>query len=642
VSGTPWPEPIATASGATAAAILRQLWSESERVEAAVADPDRLQELLGPCDGIASPRVVRVIATASTARQTPAEWRITVVDRLPAPDLLLFYHDGSSFPDSALVFTAGIASRSWVTYYRRPIVLHHLRERFNKLASGESARPALAAGSIREQPARPVMLSADPSSDKLPDPESVAPTELYRRVLSAHFDGHQSSADDSKCVRLTLAAHQARAYERACDIMARYGGVIVADAVGLGKTYIGLRLVQRTLDDGGRVVVVVPAALRDQWERELAYLCGGTPSSQPAAAATSDNLDLWVKEDGAVTLLSMESLGRNNFDVARHRGADLVLIDEAHNFRNPLTRRYRALSDLVRHSSVALLTATPINNTLLDLQHLIDLFAAPGAFRHLGISDYRQTFRSAAEGDGDIRPIISACVLRRTRQFLRRYYGRISVRDPLNGGEVELRFPERRPPVAVEYDLAGTYGELFAGLEEWLEALTFPAINPVADPDDAGDSLACPGELLKIILLKRLESSAEAFRSTVVQQLAWCNTALRAIDAGRVLTRPDYRASFRGPADDPGSQLAFFELMLPAPSIEPDRVDEFRVGLENDTAILSRIHSALVAIGPEGDRKLKQLIELLDGPLHGQKVRSSHRSIARAHASASTAPAEAK
>ena len=96
----------------------------------------------------------------------------------------------------------------------------------------------------------------------------------------------------------------------------------------------------------------------------------------------ADNLDLWIREDESVAVLSQESLGRRGFDAAAHRGAELVLIDEAHNFRNPTTRRYRALSDLVRHSRVALLTATPINNTLLDLQHLIDLFAAPSAPNH--------------------------------------------------------------------------------------------------------------------------------------------------------------------------------------------------------------------------------------------------------------------
>jgi hypothetical protein len=316
----------------------------------------------------------------------------------------------------------------------------------------------------------------------------------------------------------------------------------------------------------------------------------------------------------------MESLGRAAFDPVALRGADLVLVDEAHNFRNPATRRYRNLADLLRHTKVALLTATPINNTILDLQHLIDLFAAPGAFRHLGIADYRQAFRRAAADDADLRTVISACVVRRTRRFLRAHYGPVRVRDPRSDRQIELRFPKRLPPVPVEYDLAGTYGDLLTGLEGWLEDLHFHTVEPAAGDTAGAEPGTCPGELLKIIMLKRLESSTEALRSTVVQQLAWSNTALRAIDAGRILTRPDYRAGFQGPADDPGSQLALFQLMLPAPSIEPCRIAELRRSLEHDARVLARIRDALVAVGPGGDRKLHRLIELLDGPLAGKKL----------------------
>ena len=617
----PWPEPIASTSDEATTAMVRQLWSKADRVDALVADVNRLHLLVGIHATEDNSRSVRVVTRTYPIATSGTDWQYTVVRQALSSEFILFYPSRSTFADSALVFTGSLGGKGWVTFHRRPFVLHRLHECFNSLV----AQPPMAVAAVREQssinkPIRPATSSA-PSRE----PELVSPATLYRRVLSAHFSGHEAKSGESqrRGSAPILAAHQERAYERARDILDRYGGVIIADAVGLGKTFIGLRLLEHITQSGRRALVIVPAALRDQWERELLYL---TSAPQTKSRLTekngepSDTLDLWVREFGQVTLLSMESLGRSGFDPSPYRGADLVMVDEAHNFRNPATQRYHRLADLARHSQVALLTATPINNSILDLQHLLDLFAAPGAFRHLGISDYRDTFRRAAAGDGDIRPIVSTCVLRRTRNFLRVHYGEIKLRDPRSDREIELRFPKRTPPIAVDYDLAGVYGKLFAGLEGWLGELRFPFFSSNEDDEHPDHRVLGSGELLKIILLKRLESSIEAFRCTVIQQLAWCNTALSAMKAGRVLSRPDYRALFKGPDDDPGSQLAFFELMLPSPTMEVSQIDEFRSALQSDVQILARIHAALSAVGPLGDRKLQKLVELLDGPLAGAKV----------------------
>lgn len=643
-NGAPWPELNPCEPSEATAGLVTRLCAAASRLEAVLADAHWLIEVCGMEDDGSSGRVPRsahVVTAAPADAAGPRMWRWTITDRPLVPEFLLFYTETTTFPHSALIFAGAAGRRSWVTFHRRPAVLYRLRERFRELTAGQgpgagdieaaSGRPAAApfrpfvaaAASVREERAEPddVESRGGETRPAAAGPASfVAPSQLYARVLSAHFADPAANRDgDRPTSAPNLAAHQQRACERARDILDRYGGVIIADAVGLGKTYIGLRLLERALETGGRVLVIVPAALRDQWKRELSYLMK-TPTDR-ASHRDCDNLDLWVRERiaGDVLLISHESLGRRDFEPETYRGADLILIDEAHNFRNPSTRRYRNLSMLCRHSQLVLLTATPINNTVLDLQHLIDLFAAPGAFRHLGIPDYRRAFRDAGTRSDDLRAIISACVLRRTRRFLREHYGDVEVRDPRTGGRVRLRLPERRPPIAVEYDLAGTYGDLFDRMEEWLGGLRFPAIA-ADEVDRAGESIASSGGLLKIILLKRLESSIAALRRTIVQQIAWCDTALRALEAGRVLTRPDYRATFRGGADDPGSQLAFFELMLPAPSADPARIREFRRALESDLRVLADAHSAITAIGPHGDRKAQQLIRLIEGPLAGRKV----------------------
>ena len=616
-----WPQPIASSSDEAAIAMVRQLWYKAGRVEALVADVNRLQVLLGSKTIEDTPRSVQVVTRAYPVTECPENWRYTVIGQDLHSEFILLYPVGSTFPDGAVVFTGGMGGGGWVTFHRRPFVLHRLRERFNSLV----ALQPMGVAAVREpSPIDKVPLPVV-SAARRREPNLVSPATLYRCVLSAHYSERAAThgASPRPGSAPILAAHQERAYERARDILDRFGGVVIADAVGLGKTFIGLRLLEQIVQTGGRALLIVPASLRDQWARELLYLTSPPQTSPRLTEKTDDpkgTLDLWVRELGNVTLISIESLGRSGFDPSPYRGADLVMVDEAHHFRNPATNRYRRLADLARHSQVALLTATPINNTVMDLRHLLDLFAAPGAFRYLGISDYRDTFRRAAAGDGDIRPIISACVVRRTRAFLKEYFGEIRLRDPTADRDIELRFPKRAQPTAVDYDLAGTYGELFAGLEDWLSELRFPFFNSNEDGEQEDLSIAGSGNLLKIILLKRLESSIEAFRCTVIQQLAWCNTALSAMKAGRVLSRPDYRALFKGPDDDPGSQLVFFELMLPAPTMETSQIEDFRNALEGDLRVLARIHAALSAVGLTGDRKLQRLVDLLDGPLAGRKV----------------------
>ncbi len=650
MSGANWLSTLVAEPDVALGSIVRGIWARADRVDVAIAQRAWLQAVVAGAPGC--PRFVRAVSSEDPGDATAQDlnaasapdaagislhdqasgaeprWSTWASPEPPVPEFLLSYQKDASFPDIAVLFT-GPSDRRWATLHRRPVVLHRLREHFEALLARASLAPALSSSPSRPQSPRPESATVRECAGGAGGFEQVSvvdPAELYRLALAVHFaDAADAQAEDALGLSGTLAAHQRRAYERACAIVDRYGGVIIADAVGLGKTYIGLRLLARALQAGQRALVIVPAALKGQWKRALAYL---TPDprdldGQDTARAEVDNLDFWVNETltGDFTLLSMEALGRPSFDPSLFDGADFVLVDEAHNFRNPSTRRHKRLAGLVRHASVVLMTATPINNSILDLQHILALFAAPSAFRHLGVNDYRVAFR---RGDGaleEIRTIITACVLRRTRRFLRAHYGAIKVHDPLTGEPRDLRFPRRRPPQSVRYDLAGSYGELFTALESWMDGLRLPSLDPSSS--DVFKETSAPRDLLKIILLKRLESSTEAFRSSLFQQLAWCQTALRALDAGRILSRPEYRSIFRGPADDPGSQLAFFELMLPPPptAVGSDRLRAFRSDLEQDLVTLSGLHRTLAAnVGRRSDCKFEALLRLLDGPLAGRKI----------------------
>lgn len=140
-----------------------------------------------------------------------------------------------------------------------------------------------------------------------------------------------------------LAPHQVDAASRVLVLLARFGGAVLADATGLGKTYVAIavaRCHQPTL-------IIAPAALRTMWLESLGR------TGVTARVASYESL----------------SCGRGPAE----RPALLVL-DEAHHARNPATRRYALLADLAWGARVLLLTATPVHNRRRDLRALIALF----------------------------------------------------------------------------------------------------------------------------------------------------------------------------------------------------------------------------------------------------------------------------
>lgn len=142
---------------------------------------------------------------------------------------------------------------------------------------------------------------------------------------------------------IDLAPHQLDAVARLRSVMARHGGALLADAVGLGKTYVALGL----LAESERGVIIAPAALRRMWH------------------------DAMERAGVAASFVSTQRLSGRRLELPE---PDLVVIDEAHHFRNPATRRYAALAELARRSRVLLLTATPVHNDPGELAALLALF----------------------------------------------------------------------------------------------------------------------------------------------------------------------------------------------------------------------------------------------------------------------------
>lgn len=286
-----------------------------------------------------------------------------------------------------------------------------------------------------------------------------------------------------------LAPHQVPAAERLVAILRRHGGALLADAVGLGKSYVALAVAGAL---GGRFALVVPAILVPQW-RALAARLGTAPE----------------------TVLTHEALSRPAARTAPRRRLELVVVDEAHRFRNPGAKRYRALATLVVGARVLLVTATPVHNRLADVLHLVRLFLRDHALAALGVP----SLAAAARGEID-RATLAAVVARlsvaRSRHYVRAEYG---------AAPFPLVFPQRAPGAVIRAAPAddARVAQLVAGVRE------LAAGQPA-------------GPLFRMTLLLRLASSLAAFRATLRRYRAFLSLARDAARAGRTLGRREYRA----------------------------------------------------------------------------------------------------
>jgi hypothetical protein len=448
------------------------------------------------------------------------------------------------------------------------------------------------------------------------------PYLIYIRMLYERYAAElEAEARDDAGGRIRLATFQKDGVWRARRLLEERHGALVADGVGLGKTFIGGALMREAVEERRqRVLLISPATLRDgTWDRFL---------SREMLHVESISFD----ELAADSRLNPQATG-HHLNFAPNDYA-MVVIDEAHALRNPGTQRAEALRRLLQGSppkQLLLLTATPVNNSLWDLYYLLGYFIRnDAAFADVGIGSMRDHFREAVALDpDDLSPqrlfdILDAVAVRRTRHFVKRYYPLDTIR--VGDVDIPIVFPEPRV-LKVSYNLEEVLPGFFATLAHALDCADGHCDHP--EPLRSAPTLSLArylpsrflksgpvathelqlAGLLRSGLLKRFESSAHAFAATCRRMAASHLAFLELLSQGQVATGDaltEWMATDADTLDDLDESAR--EQLEPAGLF---RVAELRTAVEADVRVLTGFAEKAEAVGPDADPKLRALKEEL-------------------------------
>lgn len=388
------------------------------------------------------------------------------------------------------------------------------------------------------------------------------PFEIWFKALHEFFKGRELEPDawdqQRSVIFPLLDRYQQDAYRKLLEIAGKFGGAFLCDGVGLGKTYVGLMLIERLVfKEGKQVVLLAPKAAReDVWEPVLRQYLDRVFSGFV-------NLVIYNHTD-----LQRPS-ERRKIEMTV-RDADVIIIDEAHHFRNPgiagegvkAPSRYRQLQDYLQNSDrpkrVFCLTATPINNSVHDFRHMIELYTG-GNERYfaptLGIHGLRRHFidlekrilgklpaseqlsllveSDIEEAERTLRSdrVFDALVVQRSRAY-------VKESQNLYGGNGAL-FPERELPKVVPYSIKSTYGTLLESVRVafrkehplFVLGIYYPLAYWKGDKESATYKSFDANRqkqvvmLIRTLFLKRFESSSSAFEGScwrlLKKLLAW-------------------------------------------------------------------------------------------------------------------------
>ena len=504
------------------------------------------------------------------------------------------------------------------------------------------------------------------------------PMSIYTAVLYHLFQADSQDMDEDRIVksatgiRNTVIWKKLYKFQRdgvvgAIDKLERFGGCIIADSVGLGKTFEALAVIKYHELRNDRVLVLAPKRLRDNWTLYKANDQRNILASDRFNYDVLNHTDL-SRDGGTSGDIDLTHINWGNYD--------LVVIDESHNFRNKKapkqgveTRYDRLMRKIIREgvkTRVLMLSATPVNNRLADLKNQI-AFVTEGddtaLFDH-GIASIDSTTRRAQKAFNrwlelpeaektpqllvemlgfDYFSLLDHLTIARSRRHIEKYYGTAETG----------RFPSRLPPVNIKADVDKA-GEFQSIKEINLEIrrlklasyapLRYVKEGRLAAYDEKYSTAIRGGEsifrqvdreeslihLMRVNLLKRMESSVWSFGLTVGRQLK---------DVDATLARlASYKAGSTG-VEDEFEEIDIADVDIDDPAFEPLLVGRkvkvllsdidlarWRQDLTEDRNRLATLNAAALQVNAARDDKLGKLRDLIAEKV-SNPINASNRKI---------------
>ncbi|MCT7951729.1 SNF2-related protein [Ancylothrix sp. C2] len=445
--------------------------------------------------------------------------------------------------------------------------------------------------------------------------KAYTPHQVFLKALYELFKDDTLTAEAER-TSLELASFQQEGFARAVKLIEKHNGCIVADAVGLGKTFIGLRLLDyyliREKRPGKipRALVLCPAQLRDLvWIKKLD--------------------EFGIKAD----IISHEEISRQTFNIQKYNNYDIIIVDEAHNFRNSATNRYQNLLKLVstgkRTKRLALLTATPINNSIYDIYHQVLLLTRGNEtyYHDWGISNLKTYFKALDKGGVEITELLMETMVRRSRQdVIRRQQAGEEIR--INGKII--KFPKRQLE-QFTYNFEETFSGLYSNLGELIDQLNLSPYNIKAfkkSPEKQDNNEIKRNQALtalqKTLYFKRFESSLIAFKRSIQMQRDFQEKFYQILSKeNKLLDSKNFRKLIIAAADEQEENTSIDEIINTLTEVDPKDYDinQIKEQIQADLTLLNNILTTLNKIESSAtDCKLVKFKNLLKTELTGQKL----------------------